>query len=174
MDRTAGQHSFDELWDSAKSNIFRLELLDKYDVEEERYPLQQFRGGIFLESEEMKLWRERVAATKKRAVKVQRVHIVNLPLSDYLIFEIEGYKRTQKAGEEIFLLAQEEVSISEKISDFWMFDDQAAVELEYSKSGTYISTHGVPSEKISELVEVKHKLLQRAVPLKEFIIQNNL
>jgi hypothetical protein len=67
------------------------------------------------------------------------VHIVDLPLSQYLEFEIKAaYRYTGEAGEEISLLDRAKLPGELRalaVEDFWLFDDRVVMVQEYSPEG---------------------------------------
>ena len=73
---------------------------------------------------------------------MERVHLVDYPLSEYLRFEIEAaYRYTEEAGGRIYLLdrARCSLELQEKArEDFWLFDDAVVMVQEYSESGRFL------------------------------------
>ncbi|MDE1850649.1 MAG: hypothetical protein KGH54_02530 [Candidatus Micrarchaeota archaeon] len=95
----------------ATKRIFKLELLDWYGYPPERkmFELYKKHGKIKVGelNEELKAWHKELADLRKRKVPFVRVHVVTLPLNDYLKFELGVYLLNEKAGEKIYLMDRE-------------------------------------------------------------------
>ncbi len=143
-----------------KKYAFRLELLQKYDVsfEEENYNNFLETGKVNHESN--KEWHDIIKDAKQRGAEMSRVHVIKKPLSDYLKFEFEMYKGNQKAGEEILILKEEYFkSLDVDIYfDFWLFDDEVVLKMEYNKYGKYLAYQKL-SNNIDKFISLKNKLL---------------
>lgn len=149
---------FTEMFTSFTDSAWRLEGLDFYDVGYEREAFDAFlEGDTSLIAESMRPWIEGVV---KPAVAddryIGRVHIIErtvdtlgrLALNDYLRFELECYKHTKAAGEDIRIAWVEPGKWPKKIDkiaknddDFWLFDvhtDHARVmKMFYTADGKF-------------------------------------
>jgi len=70
---------------------------------------------------------------------MQRVHVVTEPLSDYLRFEITGYRLNVEAGEDVRILprrATGELELPDH--DFWLFDGLRVACMRYDGDGAYL------------------------------------
>lgn len=160
---------FPKLWSEAKRDIFRLETLDRYVVDEEEEAFEKYKRGEKFYDKEFEGWLKEIKNTVDKSIAVRRVHIVSLPLSEYVRFEIEeGYTKTQKQGEGVFMIDRQKTEGS--FEDFWMFDDKIVLPMIYDKDGRFLR-EGKPIEDESEVknfVEIKNKLLSKSVPLNDF------
>lgn len=165
--------SFDELWKNFKKEAFRLELLQEYNVQEEEKAIEKFlRGGKIKAQDFGNEWDEYLEGLLKRNVRAGRVHVVDLPLSDYIKFEFESYKFSQKWGEDIRIILREDyekITDGKEFKDFWLFDDETVLEFDYDTSGRWLSGE-IANEDIEKYVELKNKLLENSTKLNDFRI----
>lgn len=125
--------AFDRVASSARDKIFKLELLDSYDAKFERSLLNTFLKKRSITKQEIlsagyEEYLSQVRLWKESRVTFTRVHVVSLPLSDYINYEIEYYKLAQEAGEHIFLIDREKFNEIPQpdgieICDFVTIDD---------------------------------------------------
>ena len=73
-------------------------------------------------------------------------------MSSYVSFEIEAYKKSIMAWEEIFYIPFEECPIKIE-SDFWMFDDATVLKMYYDKDGSFINFK--ETKNISPYLQIK-------------------
>ncbi len=97
---------FEKAWKSAKKSIFRLEVLPEYAVPEDLVLFEKWKQGKLELDKASKKWLKQLKTTKEKGVALQRVRIVSLPLSDYLLYEMEFWKHSFKKGEEILFLEE--------------------------------------------------------------------
>lgn len=156
-----------DYFNNFKKYAFRLELLQKYTVEEEKEILEHFLKTGKLKKKEMGEWYKIITNAIERGTIMERVHVIKKPLTDYLRFELESYKLTTKNGEKVFLLSQEEFNkIKTSISsDFWMFDDKIVLKMNYDKEGRFLGFNEI-NENLEEFIELKKKLLMIGEPIK--------
>lgn len=83
----------------------------------------------------MWLVREAVAS----GARVHRVHVVDLPLSDYLRYELAVYPENIAAGEDVRIADRAaHPGLTELRTDFWLFDDSVVVWLRHGGDGDLI------------------------------------
>jgi len=145
-----------------KKYAFRLELLQRYDVEDEKESFLKFidSGKVLnINSDWYKLIKESI----KRNVVIQRVHVVKLPLSDYIKFEVGIYKKNIKAGEEVSLIDLDQFNkLNLGINfDFWLFDDEIVLKMNYDKNGKFLNFEEI-HENIDKFVNIKNILLSQS------------
>lgn len=142
-----------------KKYAFRLELLQKYDVYEEKDDFNNFlkTGKINVDLSE---WSNIVKSAVLRNAVMNRVHVVRYPLSDYLRYEFLGYKYNLDFGENIFILDSKEYN-NEINSDFWLFDDEILLELKYDFNGKYLGYTEL-KDNIQKYIDLKNELLNKA------------
>ena len=149
---------------------FRLELLQKYDVDEEKESLNEFlKTGKVLENKSNRDWANIIKNSLKRGAKMERVHIIKTPLSDYLKYEIEAYKLNIKAGEKIsFVLKGDFDKVNKRIinQDFWLFDDKIVLTMNYNSHGKFKGFTEL-TKNINKFIKFKNELLLKSKPIEE-------
>lgn len=163
------------LHENAERSVFRLEALNVYDVEAEAEERRAFEAGLpFPEvpemEESMNLFRKMV----DRGVKLQRLHVVDFPLTPYLRYELATYDSNVEAGEEILLADRAwHPDLAELTQDFALFDAETthpcAVWMHYDSSGKpgeYDYTED-PAD-VARCIRLRDIALAHAVPLEKF------
>ncbi|MGH3714734.1 MAG: DUF6879 family protein [Micromonosporaceae bacterium] len=124
------------------SRVFRLELLDRYEVESDGGDFARYlRGDPAPAPERKQPWLDRLAAAQKAGIHNQRVHVLATPLTDYLRYECEwGYAWNVRAGEDIRIIDTSEHPVPELPvdHDFWLIDDRHAVVMHYDMDGRFL------------------------------------
>ncbi|MGQ0778177.1 MAG: DUF6879 family protein [Pseudonocardiales bacterium] len=116
-----------ELFETFRESAFRLEALQHYVLEEDEPRRQAFRAGRPLpprpgKIESMRVVRDAVVAGKR----VHRVHVVELPLTEYLRYELAVYPENIAAGEDVRIADRAaHRGLKELDTDFWLFDAEA-------------------------------------------------
>lgn len=134
-----------ELWETFRSAAFRLEALQHYVLAEDDPRRQAFREGRPLpprpgKTESLRMITSAVAAGKR----VHRVHVVDLPLSDYIRYELTVYPENIAAGEDVRIAPRSaHPGLRDLTTDFWLFDVEdtrpAVVWFRYTPDGQIIS-----------------------------------
>jgi len=94
-------------FETFRKYAFRLELLQEYKVEEEKAAFENFLKTGKVDEKQNADWHEIVRKAKARGAVMERVHVVDFPLSDYLRFEKEEYKLNELADDFEFEAAAE-------------------------------------------------------------------
>src|SRR4051794_39747787 len=115
--------AFGRLFTDVTSSWFRLEALQRYDVEYEREDFAAFLRGEQLDTTPgpwQVTLRDHVAAGRRLA----RVHVLEEPLSDYVRYELQAYVPNVDAGEDVRVLAVRRGEWPDGVPrhDFWLFD----------------------------------------------------
>jgi len=116
-------------FENFKKYAFRLELLQEYNVDGEKESIKEFlKTGKVSEDKD---WTNLIKSAISRGAFMERVHVIILPISKYLKYEIEAYKANIEAGEKVsFMLKEEFDKINTKINhDFWLFDDKIVLKM---------------------------------------------
>ena len=151
-------------FNSFKKNAFRVETLQSYDVSEEQDAYDYFLINKELPEWSQDEWLNIIKQAKTRWATMQRVHLIQFPISQYLSFELEEYKNNIKAWEEIFYIPIEKCSIKIE-SDFWIFDDTTVLKMNYDNDGAFINFEEI--EDISPYLEIKNYLLENKKNIEE-------
>lgn len=134
-----------ELWETFRASAFRLEALQYYVLAEDESRRQAFREGRPLpprpgKTESLRMIVSAVAAGKR----VHRVHVVDLPLSEYIRYELAVYPENIAAGEDVRIAPRfAHPGLRDLTTDFWLFDADtdrpAVVWFRYTPDGQVIS-----------------------------------
>jgi hypothetical protein len=126
-----------------RQSAFRLETRDHYDVPQEADWFQAFlRGeGIPQLTPETDSWLKLVHGHCRSGRRMQRVHIVSQPLTDYCRFELTMYLSSVAVGEEIRIIERGQLpELDGMREDFWLFDNAAVIVLDYDDHGRFLGT----------------------------------
>ncbi len=167
---------FDDHFEHAEVNIFRLETLQCYGNSGEDPALAAFEAGephliTSGKREWITLVRDRTAA----GCTMQRVHVVQEPITDYLRFELTwGYQPNVDAGEDIGIVPVPSgnpwpAGLSQR-ADFWMFDFRVLYALRYHPDGSWIAAEQVTDRAaIQQAHRWRETALQLATPWRTYI-----
>jgi hypothetical protein len=163
------------LHENAERSVFRLEALNVYDVEAEAEEIRAFEAGLpFPEVPEMERSMDLFRRLVARGVKLQRLHVVDFPLTPYLRYELATYDSNVEAGEEILLADRAwHPDLAELTEDFALFDAEtthpSAVWMHYDasgKPGEYDYTED-PAD-VARCIRLRDIALAHALPLEKF------
>lgn len=147
---------------------FRLETLQAYAVDYEAEEFERFlaTGRI---NEEPTDWQRMITAHTQAGRRLQRVHVVQEPLSDYLRYELAIYAVHAQAGEEIRLIPTPGDQWPGEIPrglDFWLFDDHDVWSMEYDAQGHFLAAQRVGDpEMVTECRRIARTALDLSIPL---------
>lgn len=156
---------------------FRLETLDHYSVPAEAEAYERFLRGEPAPASNNEDWCKLIRRNVEAGKVMERVHIISIPLTQYVRFEIEwGYVHNQAAGEKIYLVDRSKVPEPEaSFCDFWLFDDEALLLMSYDRDGKFI---GIDLEDRPTVVSSYRKaatvVKSLSAPLDKFLRQNRL
>lgn len=156
----------DALLNGCKNEAFRLEVLPEYRVEGEWEIYQEYiKSGVLLDDIEFNCYVEEVANKVYKGCKYIRARVLDSPLSDYQKFEIlSGYRPLSKIGAKIIWTSRsdfDKISINRLVKkDFWIFDDNCVVLVNYDSSGEWLGFEQVEDKKIAaKFIDFKNLLL---------------
>ena len=158
----------------------RLETLPAYSVSEEAEQIRAWRAGRARPERSVRNddYLRSVAVDALDGRERRRIRVADLPLSDYVRWELEGYTENAAAGEEIRIAVRNGGTLEAQKAltavswDFWLFDfgteEETAVLLEYDQDGQFA---GAQLAEHADLVYC-HRMWQTAwkhsVPLNEY------
>lgn len=156
---------------------FRLETLQAYDVGSEREQFEEFLHTGQIDASGGAEWREMIGRHVAAGRSLQRVHVVEEPLTDYLRYEIAAYELNNAAGEEIGLIPVARGEWPEGLPrdlDFWLIDDgepgATAWLMDYDENGGYRGDERIHDPEVIETYRRwRDTALSLAVPLNEYI-----
>lgn len=168
------REEFSELFEAFRVSAFRLETLDLYRVPSEADEYRRFLAGEELPTTGESGWVQFVKKAVAQGKVIQRVHLISIPLTPYLKYEIEwGYLYTSLAGEDISLLNRANLSGElSGLTDFWLFDRKTLVFVRYDSEGRFL--HGEKEDSLEAVqahINSCALLISQASPLRAFLAQ---
>lgn len=135
-----GSAEFSRLFTDFEHTAFRLELLQRYDVSYEKEPFRAFiEGGQRPADPSKDEWTGMIRAAVAAGKVFQRVHLVDEPLTDYLLYELDwSYEPNVEAGEDIRILVSHHASRPTLPGhDYWLFDSRDLWVMDYDGEGKF-------------------------------------
>ncbi|MEV6820901.1 DUF6879 family protein [Nocardiopsis dassonvillei] len=128
MRRLLSEDEFVRQFTDFEHTAWKLEVRDRYNVEEEAEVIQHFlrTGDLGRDADHARTspWHRQVTASREEGKLWQRVRVVSEPLSDYITWEHAVTHFNEEAGEDIRWLPRDH-PVVEKLPelDFWLFDN---------------------------------------------------
>lgn len=165
-----------ELWETFRASAFRMETLQYYMLAEDEPRRRAFREGRPLpprpgKTESLRMIASAVSAGKR----VHRVHVVDLPLSGYIRYELAVYPENIAAGEDVRIAPRTaHPGLDELTTDFWLFDADsgrpAVVWFRYTPDGQIMSRdYSDDPADITLAREQRDLAVACSLPLSEFL-----
>ncbi len=160
--------AFNALFESFSSTARRLEVRERYNVEDEREPLRAYLDGQPDDLAWFAPWLDQIRRLTGSGRQFRRVRVVSVPLSDYSRWGLDIARHTSAAGEDIRYLDRADASDLPSF-DYWLFDDSRAARLHFDADdrplgGEIITDRG----KVNELAAALTTAEDRAVSRTEF------
>ena len=162
-----------------RTSAFRLEGRQYYDSPKEREWFEHWRrtGEVPAFTPANDPWCKLVAEAKAAGKTMQRVRLVEEPLTDYVRFELQCQLHSVEAGEDIrvtIVKPERDFAVNDDLLsdrfDFWLFDEETVVELEYDREGHFVNAYEV-TDTSYRYRAYRSMALKRSKPLKEFSYQ---
>jgi hypothetical protein len=162
-----------EMFKVFEADAFRLETLQAYAEPSESSPFNQYRRGNIPSPDFLNDWCQLVREHAKAGHVMRRIHVVDLPLSDYMRFEVECcYRFSAAAGEEIRLLNRASLTpslVRLAQEDFWLFDNGTVMMNDYDHTGALFQARLTSDPRALEYYSsIDRKLWALGVPFKVF------
>jgi hypothetical protein len=157
---------FGRLFETFTRSAFRLECLPTYEVPQDVQWLRRFREGETRPQErDNRPWLQTVRNAKARGARMQRVRLIEQSLTEYQRFQFSwGYPENTAAGEEISILDHRPDGLL--LVDFWLFDDETVVVLEYDDDGRFLRP--LIAETVEPYRQARDIALKSATPFREY------
>lgn len=158
-----------------RKEAFRLELLNIYRVPEDWETYQRFlRREDYIDSDFQEWW-QMISDDVANGKRWIRVHPVPKKLNSYLRYEIDIYKHSVEAGEEVYLMDKEKykkmLTSAFQPPDYWMFDNEVVIEMLYDKRGYFIGERKIENQQqVERYVKFKKKILKHALPVGQWLM----
>ncbi len=166
LERDAASELWERWFSELRYSWIKVEVLQDYTGEEQSASLEAWLDGdeeraLALLADEDTAWAQLTHAKADQNIQLIRFHIVDEPLTPYLKWEIEVYKRRNilLGGEKVFLINRKDMpDIVLPSGDFMIFDEARAVINTYDDTGRM--THETFYE---ETDDISHLLAPLAV-----------
>lgn len=160
-----------------RRSAFRLELLDRYVAANEQEPFGRFRAGLPQVPSWREPWKRLVQAAVRDGKVMARVHVVDVPLSDYLRFELTcAYPANVAAGEDVRILARTTwPDLDLPDHDYWLFDDSDVAVMSYDGLGNWLDVTMIsePPE-VTTYCQARDLAVRRSVALTDYLASTGL
>ncbi|SNR99476.1 hypothetical protein SAMN06265360_1631, partial [Haloechinothrix alba] len=166
----------DRLWEGLTSfrySLFRLETLQQYSGSSEDEALMEWRRtGTVPLTEELRQWCERIQRRVNDGRRVQRVHVVREPLSDYMRFELASYEPNVNAGEDVRIIPTSAGTWPTDVppgSDFWLIDGRQLWSMQYAGDGEWLGAEQVTdAQQIVDACAIRDAALAQSVSWRDY------
>ncbi|MGH8897307.1 MAG: DUF6879 family protein [Egibacteraceae bacterium] len=159
---------FIRLFSTFERSAFRLETRQQYLVDEEADLVRAFlEGRPPPASTAMDQWLALIRANTDAGKRMERVHILERPLTGYARWELSTYPDNAAAGEQIFIA--DRAGLKDLHEDFWLFDDRDLVTLRYDEDGRWLGVDLRPESDLDRYRAMRDLALAEAVPLADYL-----
>lgn len=119
-----GPGTITELIQATKRSVFRVELLQSYSWSDEAHRLAEWRATGTVTPDSSAQW-ERLAAQVARGVSNTLLHVIDLPLTEYLRYEFAAYQADNlPAGQDVRIaLRDSHPALAAQTEEFALYDD---------------------------------------------------
>lgn len=173
MTREVAPDEFLDLFRQAKTDVFRLELRDRYNVpaERDRWEAWQARDWPRLDelnARDRAVWMQLIRDVTGAGTRVQRVRVVSEPPSDYIQFCLRLNAGNAEAGEDIRYLPRHTAPPLPTV-DYWLFDCATAVVLHFADDDSLTRMELITdSDEIDEFCAAADEACRLAVTYPEY------
>lgn len=133
-------------WRTFRHSAFRLETLPEYRVPHEAGERERYLAGEPIPEGYNAAWHTTIRKNAAAGATMQRVRVVRPPLTDYQRRQFDwGYPGNLQAGEDTRVLdgaRADELGLPGW--DFWFFDDEVVLRLNYEADGAYVGREILP------------------------------
>jgi hypothetical protein len=149
-----------------RHDLLRVQTLDRYDVVSDGGDYRRYLAGEANPDPTRKgPWLDHLRAIVASGRTWRNVHVVQLPLSDYLRYACEwGYAYNVTAGQDVRIVelpADELLRAVAGVGDFWVIDCNLVVRMHYNASGRFNGAAVISDEQDANLFRSVAALLWR-------------
>jgi len=164
--------TFDLCWNEMEYDFRKLEIESIYqcDIDENYEAFQKRDYEAILENfKEFKtFWAEKVSSKKLKVSK--RLHLVDLPLNDYLKYEGYFYCINEGALEQIRYLEYKDIEeIKEELIDYLIFDNKKVLFNKHDSKGNYLYSYLYEGALTEELIEIFDVFYEKGTDYKDYL-----
>lgn len=164
--------TFDLCWNEMEYDFRKLEIESIYqcDIDENYEAFQKRDYEAILENfKEFKTyWTDKVSSKKLKVSK--RLHLVDLPLNDYLKYEGYFYYINEGALEHIRYLEYKDIEeTKEELIDYLIFDNKRVLFNKHDSKGNYLCSYLYEGALTEELIEEFDVLYEKGTDYKDYL-----
>lgn len=134
--------------------------------------LEWQRTGAIPLTDELHQWCERIQRRVDGGARVQRVHVVAEPLTDYMRFELASYEPNVAAGEDVRIIPARAGFWPADVpsgADFWLVDTRRLWWMRYSPDGAWLGAELVTEpQRTVEARAVRDAALAQSLSWREY------
>jgi hypothetical protein len=152
-----------------KRSAFRLETLQTYTIPRDQASFEQFLAAEPKPDEYNTTWEASVRQNVRAGKVMQRAKVIRRPFTDYtrylLVWAIPG---NVAAGEDYRILDLTDRSLDLPDQDFWLFDDETVLLLNFNPDGTLRDRELADPAELNQYRRWRDLALAEAVPFGEY------
>lgn len=158
------------LYGQATPEAFRLETRQAYAVPAESAQFRAFTEGRPMPADpHVDRSMQVISAAARAGVRIHRVHVVDLPLTAYLRYEVAAYRENTAAGEDVRIAVRSwHPALAGLTEDFVLFDGQTVVWMRYDHDGRLTGRDYGGASDLALATRQRDVALVHSVPLSEF------
>lgn len=148
---------------------WRFETQPTYTMPREQENLSRWRAGEGPPEGYNAAWQERVRELVSAGKSIGRVRTVRHPLTEYQRYQLDwSIPGNIAAGEDIRILDLTDLELDLPAHDFWLFDDQVVVDLNFAPDGTLLNVDQRENPDLSMYRKWRDTALAHAVSFSEW------
>ena len=171
--------TFKSEWNGLKEHFIKFEFLQEYNTPND-VALNHFFNGDFelsrLEIEKQIGGQKGLyESAKAKGIKLSRIRMVKKPISEYLRYEFLSYLESQKYGESISIIEEQDFDkLDRKITmDYVLFDSTTLLVLDYDENQIFKGAYCSKNVSINkQMIKFSNLLLDKSYDLNDFIQRN--
>lgn len=156
-------------------SLFRLETLQNYSGSSEDEAFAEWRRtGRLPVTAELEQWCVRTRQAVAVGCRVQRVHVVTEPLSDYVRFELASYAPNVQSGEEVRIISVRGGRWPTDVSagDFWLIDARKLWTMRYAADGAWLGAEPTTDpQRLADACAQRDAALAQSVSWSEYNVR---
>ncbi|WP_026448775.1 DUF6879 family protein [Actinopolyspora mortivallis] len=150
-------------------SAWRFECQPTYSIPREQDDFGRWRAGQPKPDGHNAAWHERVRSYVANGKTIGRVRVVRRPLTEYQRYQLDwGIPGNIEAGEDIRILDVTALDLDLPSHDFWLFDDETVVDLNFNPDGTLLNLDQWENPDLTQYRKWRDTALAYAVPFSEF------
>jgi hypothetical protein len=153
-------------------STFRLEMLDYYIAANEAEPFRRFLASEPRDDAWREPWKRLVRTALLEGKRMERVHVVSEPLTEYMRFLLTwAYPANVDAGEDVRVLPK---TVADTLDlpdhDYWLLDSRRVAVMGYDDDGNWLTVDLVDDpESVVWHIRGRDLALRHSIPLLTYL-----